>query len=84
MPSMSVSDATAGFASLVDEAATAELLATTRHKEPAAMLVSVEAGESAKRAMAKPRPDFGEFLMSYPGPSDLERNSSSLRDVELE
>lgn len=84
MSSMSVADAKAGFASLVDEAANGAFVTITRHGKPAAMLVSVEAGEAAKRAMTKPKPNFGEFLMSYPGPADLERSSSRMRDVELE
>ncbi|KQW27452.1 prevent-host-death protein [Rhizobium sp. Root274] len=84
MSSMSVADAKAGFASLVDNAANGEFVTITRHGKPAAMLVSVEAGEAAKRAMAKPRPNFGEFLMSYPGPADLDRNPSPMRDAELE
>ncbi len=84
MSTKSVADAKAAFASLVDEAAKGEFVTITRHGKPAAMLVSVEAGEAAKRAMTKPRPDFGEFLMSYPGPADLERDPSPLRNVELE
>lgn len=84
MSTKSVADAKAAFASLVDEAANGEFVTITRHGKPAAMLVSVEAGEAAKRAMTKPKPDFGEFLMSYPGPADLERAPSPLRNVELE
>lgn len=84
MSTKSVADAKAAFASLVDEAANGAFVTITRHGKPAAMLVSVEAGEAAKRAMTKPRPDFGEFLMSYPGPADLERDPSPLRNVELE
>jgi prevent-host-death family protein len=71
MSSMSVADAKARFASLVDDAANGQFVTITRHGKPAAMLVSVEAGEAAMRAMAKPRPNFGEFLMSYPGPADI-------------
>lgn len=70
MPSMSVAGAMARFANLVDEAANGQFVTITRNGKPAAMLVSMEAGEAAKRAMAKPRPNFGEFLMSYPGPAD--------------
>lgn len=84
MSTKSVADAKAAFASLVDEAAKGEFVTITRHGKPAAMLVSVEAGEAAKRAMTKPKPDFGEFLMSFPGPADLERDPSPLRNVELE
>lgn len=71
MSSMSIADAKAGFAGLVDAAANGAFITITRHGEPVAMLVSVEAGEAAKRVMTKPRPNFGEFLMSYPGPADI-------------
>lgn len=84
MSTMSVADAKSGFASLVDEAANGEFVTITRHGKPAAMLVSIEAGEVAKRALKKPRPNFGDFLMSYPGPADLERNPSKMREIDFE
>ncbi|MGQ2968915.1 prevent-host-death protein [Rhizobium sp. TH135] len=71
MSSVSVANAKVRLASLVDEAATGAFVTITRHGKPAAMLVSIEVGEAAKRAMAKPKPNFGEFLMSYPGPADV-------------
>lgn len=77
MSSMSVADAKAGLTSLLDEAANGAFVTITRNGKPAAMLVSIEAGEAAKRAMAKPRPNFGEFLMSYPGPTDIGIHSVS-------
>ncbi|MBX9467180.1 MAG: type II toxin-antitoxin system Phd/YefM family antitoxin [Rhizobium sp.] len=72
MSTISASDAKLAFASLVDHAANGAFVTITRHGKPAAMLVSVEAGEAAKRAMTRTRtrPNFGEFLMSYPGPAD--------------
>ncbi len=84
MSTMSVADAKAGFASLVDEAANGDFVTITRHGKPAAVLVSVEAAEVAKRALKTPRPNFGDFLMSYPGPADLERNPSKMREVDFE
>lgn len=48
MSSMSIADAKAGFAGLVDAAANGAFITITRHGEPVAMLVSVEAGEAAK------------------------------------
>lgn len=77
MSSMSVADAKACLTRLVDEAANGAFVTITRNGKPAAMLVSIEAGEAAKRAMAKPRPNFGEFLMSYPGPADIGIHSVS-------
>jgi len=77
MSSTSVADAKAGLTDLVDEAATGAFVTISRHGKPAAMLVSVEAGEAARRVMTKPRPNFGEFLMSYPGPADIGIHSVS-------
>lgn len=67
--------ARARFANPVDVAANGPFVTITRNGKPASMLVSVEAGEAAKQAMAKPRPKFGEFLMSYPGPADAGTHS---------
>lgn len=36
------------------------------------MLVSVEAAETAKRGLKKTRPNFGAFLMTFPGGVELE------------
>ncbi|OLP57608.1 prevent-host-death protein [Rhizobium rhizosphaerae] len=84
MSTVSVADAKSGFAGLVDQAANGEFVTITRHGKPAAMLVSIEAGEAAKKALTKPRANFGDFLMAYPGPADLERNPSRMRDADFE
>lgn len=84
MSTMSVAEAKAGFASLVDEAANGDFVTITRHGKPAAVLVSVEAAEAARRALKKPRPNFGDFLMTYPGPAGLERDSSKMREIDFE
>ncbi|NKK80566.1 type II toxin-antitoxin system Phd/YefM family antitoxin [Rhizobium leguminosarum] len=83
MSTISVADAKAGFAGLVDEAANGEFVTITRHGKPAAVLVSVEAAEAAKRALKKPRPNFGDFLLTFPGGVELERNPSKMRDIDL-
>ncbi|ANL26927.1 type II toxin-antitoxin system antitoxin Phd/YefM family protein [Rhizobium phaseoli] len=83
MPTISVAEAKAGFASLVDEAANGEFVTITRHGKPAAVLVSVEAAEAAKKALNKPRPNFGDFLLSFPGGVELKRNPSKMRGVDL-
>ena len=83
MSTASVKDAKAGFAALVDEAASGEFITITRPGKPAAVLVSVEAANAARKAMTKPQANFGEFLMSFPGGIELERDSSVMRDVDL-
>ena len=84
MSTISVAEAKAGFASLVENAANGDFVTITRHGKPAAVLVSVEAAEAAKKALRKPRPNFGDFLMTYPGPADLERNPSKPREGDFE
>ncbi|ANM03207.1 type II toxin-antitoxin system antitoxin Phd/YefM family protein [Rhizobium phaseoli] len=83
MSTISVAEAKAGFAGLVDEAANGEFVTITRHGKPAAVLVSVEAAEAAKKALNKPRPNFGDFLLSFPGGVELKRNPSKMRGVDL-
>ena len=83
MSTISVAEAKAGFAGLVDEAANGEFVTITRHGKPAAVLVSVEAAEAAKKALNKPRPNFGDFLLSFPGGVEPERNPSKMRDADL-
>jgi prevent-host-death family protein len=83
MSNISVAEAKAGFAGLVDEAAKGEFVTITRHGKPAAVIVSVEAAEAAKKALNKPRANFGDFLLTFPGGVDLERSPSKMRDVDL-
>ena len=83
MSTISVAEAKAGFANLVDEAANGDFVTITRHGKAAAVLVSVEAAEAAKKALEKPKPNFGDFLLTFPGGVDLDRNSSKMRDVDL-
>ena len=83
MSTMSVAEAKAGFAGLVDDAAKGEFVTITRHGKAAAVLVSVEAAEAARKALKKPRPNFGDFLLTFPGGVELERNPAPMRDADL-
>ncbi|WJH38771.1 type II toxin-antitoxin system Phd/YefM family antitoxin (plasmid) [Aliirhizobium terrae] len=83
MSNISVAEAKAGFAGLVDEAAKGEFVTITRHGKPAAVIVSVEAAEAAKKALMKPRANFGDFLLTFPGGADVGRDHSSMRDADL-
>jgi prevent-host-death family protein len=83
MSTVSVKDAKAGFAALVDEAANGGFVTVTRHGKPAAVLVSVEAAEVARKALNKPQPNFGNFLLTFPGGIEFERNPSKMREIEL-
>lgn len=83
MSNVSLRDAKAGFSTWVDEAIKGEFVTITRHGKAVAALVSIEAAEAAKKAMGKSRPNFGEYLMTFPGGVELERDSSTMRDVEI-
>ncbi|GAK72406.1 hypothetical protein RRU01S_25_00960 [Agrobacterium rubi TR3 = NBRC 13261] len=84
MSSVSVAEAKAGFAGLVDEAASGEFVTITRHGKPAAVLVSVEAADAAKRILNKSRPNFGDLLLSYPGGANVSRHPSEMRETDFE
>ena len=82
MSTVSLRDAKAGFSNLVDEAIKGEFVTITRHGKPVAALVSIEAAEAAKKALKKPRPNFGDYLMAFPGGVELDRNPSKMRDAD--
>ncbi len=82
MPTVSLKDAKAGFSSLVDEAIKGEFVTITRHGKPAAVLVSVEAADIARRALEKKRRGLVAYLRTFPG-GEFERNRSPSRDLEL-
>lgn len=84
MSSVSVAEAKAGFSGLVDEAAKGEFVTITRHGKPAAVLVSIEAADAARKALNTTRPNFGDFLLSYPGGADLQRDPAKMSEADFE
>lgn len=82
MSVVNLKDAKAGFSSLVDEAIKGEFVTITRHGKPAAVLVSVEAAEIARKALERTRPGLVAYLRTLPG-GEFKRNPSPSRDVEL-
>jgi prevent-host-death family protein len=82
MSSINLKDAKAGFSALVDEAIKGEFVTITRHGKPVAALVSLEAAEIARKAMARRRSGLAAYLRTFPG-GEFERNQSPSRDVEL-
>lgn len=85
MSTISLKDAKAGFSSIVDKASAGEFVTITRHGKPAAVLVSVDAAEVAKRATKRARTSFANHLLAFPKVEDdiFERNASPSRDAEL-
>jgi len=82
MLTINLKDAKAGFSNLVDGAIRGEFVTITRHGKPVAALVSVEAGEVARKAMARKGSGLVAYLKTFPG-GEFERNRAPPRDLEL-
>jgi prevent-host-death family protein len=82
MSTISLKDAKAGFSALVDAAIQGEFVTITRHGKPVAALVSVEAAEAGRKALARKRLGFVAYLRTFPNET-IERNRSASRDIEL-
>ena len=80
MASVTVKDAKAGFSAIVDKASAGEFVTITRHGKPAAVLVSVDAAEAAKRATRGTTANFADHLLVFPDLDEniFERNTSPL------
>jgi prevent-host-death family protein len=77
---MQLREAKAGLSAVVQAAENGEPTIITKHGKPTAMVVPIE--EARKLYPAK-KPNLGEFLLTFPGGIDLERDSSPMRDVDL-
>ena len=62
MSVVNLRDAKAGFSGLVDDAIKGEFVTITRHGKPAAVLVSVEVAEIARKALGRTRPGLAAYL----------------------
>lgn len=82
MRTVTLKDAKAGFSNLVDAAVKGEFVTITRHGKPVAALMSVEAGEIARKEIERKRPGLIAYLRTFPG-GEFERNPAPSRDVEL-
>lgn len=80
MRTMQVREAKAGLSAIIDAAEKGERTTITRHGKPAAVVVSVE---DARKLSPDMKRNFGEFLLTFPGGAELERDPSPSRDVDL-
>ena len=82
MKTMQVREAKAGFSALVEAAERGEPTTITKHGRPAAMVVPIKDG---KKLYPEPKPNqnFIEFLMTFPGGIEFERDDVPMRDVDL-
>ena len=82
MQTINLKDAKAGFSSLVDDVIKGDFVTITRHGKPVAALVSIEAGELVRKALARKRAGLVDYLRTIPV-DVFERNTSPSRDVDL-
>ncbi len=78
MKSLQVREAKASFSALVEAAERGEPTTITRHGKPAAVVVPVEAARQLY-----PEPSFADFLLSFPGPLETERDATPLHPADL-
>ena len=78
MRTLQVREAKAAFSALVEAAERGEPTTITRHGKPAAVVVPVDAARELY-----PEPSFAEFLLSFPGPLEVERDRTPLGEVDL-
>jgi prevent-host-death family protein len=81
MRTMQVREAKAGFSALVEAAENGEPTIITKHGKPAAMVVPIDDGW--KLYPQSSQKNFVDFLLTYPGGIELERNESPTREVEF-
>lgn len=80
MRSVGLREAKAKLSELVDTAAGGEAVTITRHGEPEVVLVSFS---EAKRLGLTPGQSFADFLLSFPGGVEFERDRSPIREIDL-
>ena len=78
MKTMPLRQAKAGLSAVVQAAENGETTTITKHGKPVARVVPIEGAKSPA-----PKMNFGEFLLTFPGGIEFERNTSPSRDVDL-
>jgi prevent-host-death family protein len=80
MKTMQVREAKAGLSALIEAAENGEPSIITKHGKPAAMVVPIDQG---RRLYPEPEQNFIEFLMTFPGGIEFERDETPLREIDL-
>ena len=79
MPEVSMKQVKAGLSGLVRQAANGDVVTITRYGKPVAVLKAIQKAESTDSVPGKARPNFGEYLMQFPGGIEFERIASKTR-----
>ncbi len=80
MKTFHLKEAKTKFSALVDAAQHGEPTIVTKHGHPAAMIAPFGEG---RRIYPADRPSFAELLLSVPHELEIERDQSSVRDLDL-
>lgn len=80
MKTVQVREAKATLSALIEAAENGKPTTITRHGKAAAVIVPVGA---AKKLYPEDRPNFGAFLLSFPGGIEFERRTDPMRDFDL-
>jgi prevent-host-death family protein len=83
MKTVQVREAKAGFSALIEAAEQGEATIITKHGKPTAMVVPISEGRKLYPEERETQKRFVDFLLTFPGGIELERNESPSREVEL-
>jgi prevent-host-death family protein len=80
MKTMQVREAKTSFSALVEAAEKGEPVVITKHGKEAVMVVPIEEG---RKLYPDTNQNFIDFLMTFPGGIEFERDETPLREVAL-
>jgi len=83
MLTINLKDAKAKFSSVVNEAINGEFVTITRYGQPVVALVSIDVAEAARKSIEPKRARLMDYLKTFPGDEEIERNPAPSRDTEL-
>ena len=80
MKTIQARDAKASFSALIEAAAQGHPTTITRHGVPVAVIAPFA---DARKIYPAETPSFVDFLLSFPGGVEFERDHTSLRGIDL-
>jgi prevent-host-death family protein len=80
MKTVQVREAKATLSALIEAAEHGRPTTITKHGKAAAVIVPVD---QAKKLYPQDQPNFGAFLLKFPGGVDFERRTDPMKDMDL-
>ena len=80
MKTMQVREAKAHFSEILEAAGKGEPVTITKHGQPVAMIVPIEAGT---KLYPKSKKSIVDHLLAFPGGIEFERDQTPIRDIDL-